>query len=98
VGITAKDGRAAGVELADGRVVEADLVVAGAPVPALYERRIVPGARGDAVPGRQAVTPPGRFTVCLALRGGRPADAAHRTVVHAPDRGAELAAVFGAGG
>ncbi|MCX2967625.1 MULTISPECIES: phytoene desaturase family protein [Streptomyces] len=35
-----------------------------------------------------------RLTLLLALRGARPADAAHRTVVHAPDRDAELAALF----
>lgn len=38
----------------------------------------------------------GRVVVCLALRGAREAGAAHRTVVHAPDREAELGA-FGLG-
>jgi phytoene dehydrogenase-like protein len=33
---------------------------------------------------------PGRYTVLLALRGAREAGAAHRTVVHTPDRSAEL--------
>lgn len=33
VGVVEEGGRAAGVELADGRVADADLVVAGAPVP-----------------------------------------------------------------
>lgn len=45
-----------------------------------------------AVPG-----PPGRFTVFVALRGSRPTDTPHRTVVHAQDRDAELAAVFDGG-
>lgn len=38
---------------------------------------------------------PGRVSVLLALRGARPPGTAHRTVVHAADRAAELAAVFG---
>lgn len=61
-----KDGRAAGVELADGTVAEADSVVSGAP----------PRILGPA-PGSLS-----RFTVLLALRGARTADAVHRTVVH----------------
>jgi phytoene dehydrogenase-like protein len=50
----------------------------------------------DVLPGRRR--PRGRFTVLLALRGGRPQGAAQRTVVHAADRDAELTAVFGAVG
>ncbi|MEU7055755.1 NAD(P)/FAD-dependent oxidoreductase [Streptomyces sp. NPDC046197] len=89
-----KDGRAAGVELADGTVAEAEFVVAG----------ICPGAlgratRGTALRGEGEVPPqPGalsRLTVLLALRGGRPEGAAHRTVVHTGDRAAELDALFG---
>ncbi len=43
-----------------------------------------------------AGTAPGRarLTVLLALRGGRPPGAPHRTVVHAPDRDAALAGLF----
>ncbi|RKN75369.1 NAD(P)/FAD-dependent oxidoreductase [Streptomyces klenkii] len=94
VAVAEKDGRAVGVELADGRVDEADTVVAGVSPGVL--RRIAPAACGPAVrPG--PLVPPGRFTVFLALRGARAAGAAHRTVVHAPDRGAELAGVFGEG-
>ena len=94
--IVEKDGRAAGVELADGRVVEADFVVAG----------VAPGVLDELLPGRalraeDSVAPqsalPSRLTVFLALRGARPADAAHRTVVHAADREAELASLFGGG-
>ena len=69
------DGRAAGVRLADGTEVAADTVVAGAPLPGR-----VPGPRGE----------PGRVTVHLALRGARPAGTAHRTLVHAADRGRAL--------
>ncbi len=71
-GVVEKDGRAAGIELADGTLVEADAVVRGAP--------------GVPLPGDL-----GRFTVSLALRGARPAGAAHLTVVHglaAPHDGA----------
>ncbi|WP_426403410.1 phytoene desaturase family protein [Streptomyces sp. R-07] len=69
-----KDGRAAGVRLAGGEVVEADHVVSGAPVPALHHSRDVP---------RHQANGTGRVTVCLALRGPREAGAVHRTVVHA---------------
>ncbi|MCT7355927.1 NAD(P)/FAD-dependent oxidoreductase [Streptomyces sp. 15-116A] len=89
-----KDGRAAGVELADGTVTEADFVVAG----------VAPGAldrmtRGTRVRGEDEVPPQragaSRLTVLLALRGGRPEGTAHRTVVHAQDRDAELDALSG---
>ncbi|MFF2325908.1 MULTISPECIES: phytoene desaturase family protein [unclassified Streptomyces] len=92
-----KDGRAAGVELLDGTVAEADHVVLGArPHPGL-----VPGQElrreGDvAVRPRQEVVP-GRLQVLLSLRGARPADAVHRTVVHPADGAAEREAVFGGG-
>ncbi|MFG2140679.1 phytoene desaturase family protein [Streptomyces sp. NPDC048650] len=97
-GIVEKDGRAAGVELADGRVAEAEVVVAG-----IDPARIAGLCRGREPWGPDDVRPgprPGdraaaRLTVCLALRGARPQDAVHRTVVHTADRGAELAAVFG---
>ncbi|MEU9996341.1 NAD(P)/FAD-dependent oxidoreductase [Streptomyces sp. NPDC050848] len=76
-----KDGRTVGIELAGGEVVEADHVVAGAPVPALYGDHVVAWERQDDWPRYQHdVT--GRVTVCLALRGAREAEAAHRTVVH----------------
>jgi phytoene dehydrogenase-like protein len=68
--------RVTGVRLADGNVLDADLVV------------------DDRAPA-SAAGAPGRFTLLLALRGPRPADAAHRTVVHAPDRADELTALFG---
>ncbi len=96
VGVLEKDGRAAGLELADGSLVEADMVVGTGP-----------WRLGDLVRGRElyeaeGVEPnpegmsPGRVVVCLALRGPREAGTAHRTVVHAPDRQAELDA-FGLG-
>ncbi|MGW2046780.1 phytoene desaturase family protein [Streptomyces sp. NPDC001858] len=102
VRVLEKDGRAAGVELAgDGRVAEADFVVApgrisGGPGSAA-------GAPGGiaGLPGRGAgeICPqqglPSRLTVLLALRGARPEGAAHRTVVHTADREAELESLFG---
>lgn len=98
--IVEKDGRTAGIELADGRPAEAEFVVAGidpARLPALLDGREPYGqddVRPQAGPGDRA---PGRLTVCLALRGAREPGAAHRTVVHAADRAAELAGVFGDG-
>ncbi|WP_079662897.1 phytoene desaturase family protein [Streptomyces sp. 3214.6] len=83
-----KDGRAAGVELADGAVVEADFVVAPGSVEGLPAR-----ADGEVVP-QQGL--PSRLTVLLALRGARPAGTAHRTVVHTADREGELESLFGA--
>ncbi|WP_177198636.1 phytoene desaturase family protein [Streptomyces colonosanans] len=99
-GIVEKDGRAAGVELAGGTarascsggspVVEADHVLAGVdPVRLNRLTKHLLQDAGDLRP--DLLSPrPGRFTVLLALRGRREAGAAHRTVVHAPDRTAEL--------
>ncbi|WSQ08463.1 NAD(P)/FAD-dependent oxidoreductase [Streptomyces sp. NBC_01231] len=93
-GIREKDGRAAGVELAGGEVAEAEFVVAGVAPEVLS--RVVRGteARGaDEVPPQRGL--PSRMTVLLALRGGRPEGAAHRTVVHADDRESELDHLLG---
>ncbi|MFE7810133.1 phytoene desaturase family protein [Streptomyces sp. NPDC057430] len=75
-------GRAVGVVLSGGETVEADHVVAGAPVPALYREHVVGRRRQDEWPRYQA-DGTGRMTVCLALRGAREAGSVHRTVVHA---------------
>ncbi|AZM62770.1 MULTISPECIES: phytoene desaturase family protein [unclassified Streptomyces] len=94
-GVLEKDGRAAGLECADGTVTEADLVVAGV-APGVLDRlcRGTP-VRGDGgVPARPGEA--SRVTVLMALRGGRPQGTPHRTVVHAMDREAELAALSGA--
>lgn len=98
-GILEKDGRAAGLELADRSPAEAEFVVSGVS-PGVLDR-LVRGmtARGEGVdevaPQRRGAS---RLTVLLALRGGRPEGTAHRTVVHAQDREAELDAVFGDAG
>ncbi len=93
-GVLEKDGRASGVELADGSVAEADFVVAGV-APGVLDRL----TEGTPVRGDGEVRPQpaaaSRLTVLLALRGARPEGTAHRTVVHTRDRDAELDALFG---
>jgi phytoene desaturase len=94
-GVLEKDGRAAGVELADGTVEEADFVVAGVAPGVLgrvVQRSVVRGD-GEVPPQRDLLS---RLTVLLALRGGRPEEAVHRTVVHTADRDGELDRLFGA--
>ncbi|MEV0639792.1 NAD(P)/FAD-dependent oxidoreductase [Streptomyces sp. NPDC050619] len=93
-GVVEKDGRAAGVELADGAVAEADFVVAGVAPEALG--RVVRNAvlRGEGEVGPQRGLP-SRLAVLLALRGARPQGTTHRTVVHAEDRETELDRLFG---
>ncbi|MET8690471.1 NAD(P)/FAD-dependent oxidoreductase [Streptomyces sp. NPDC004732] len=92
--IVEKDGRAAGVELADGTTAEADFVVAGVAPTALDA--MLPGvnirAEGD-VPARSGL--PSRLTVLLALSGARPEGAPLRTVLHSADRQDELDRLFG---
>ncbi len=94
-GIVEKDGRAAGVELADGAVEEAEFVVSGV-APGVLDRL----RGGSPVRGEGEVPPQrggaSRLTVLLALRGARPRGTAHRTVVHAADRETELDRLFGA--
>ncbi|MEQ8144313.1 NAD(P)/FAD-dependent oxidoreductase [Streptomyces sp. OP7] len=95
-GVREKDGRAAGVELADGTVAEADLVVAGVD-PGVLDRLCGTRPRGEGdVPARRGGA--SRVTVLMALRGGRPSGTPHRTVVHTRDREAELEALSGAAG
>ncbi|MFF0449543.1 phytoene desaturase family protein [Streptomyces sp. NPDC004609] len=93
--VVEKDGRAAGIELSGGSVVEAGHVVAGTDAQRLAGQDL--WHEGDVRPraGAGGEPLPGRFTVLLALRGAGKADAAHRSVVHSPDTLAEAAAVFG---
>ncbi|MGR3873135.1 phytoene desaturase family protein [Streptomyces graminifolii] len=93
-----KDGRAAGVELADGTVADADHVVADVdPVRlrALTDRPLDQEGDVQADLGSPRAV---RCTLLLALRGPREAGAVHRTVVHAPDREAELDLLASPGG
>ncbi|MFJ9810102.1 phytoene desaturase family protein [Streptomyces sp. NPDC101158] len=77
-----EDGRACGIQLADGERVAADHVVSGAPVPTHHAAHRLIAPEGTAVrPAGAHGT--GRVTVCLALRGARESGAVHRTVVHA---------------
>ncbi|MGW1146800.1 phytoene desaturase family protein [Streptomyces sp. NPDC002454] len=92
--IVVADGRAAGVELGDGEVLEADHVVAGV-APAVLDA-LVPGTAlraPDEVPAQRVGA--SRLTVFLALRGARPEGTAHRTVVHSADPDGEVEALFG---
>ncbi len=91
-GVLEKDGRASGLELADGTVAEADLVVGTRPWDLTGHELY---GEEDVEPRPQGLSH-GRVVVCLALRGAREAGAAHRTVVHAADRRAESDA-FGLG-
>ncbi|MDV9175526.1 NAD(P)/FAD-dependent oxidoreductase [Streptomyces sp. W16] len=93
-----KDGRAAGVELRNGTVVDADHVVADvdpARLRALTDRSLDEDGDVRADPDSPR---PVRFSLLLALRGSREAGAVHRTVVHAPDREAELDFLASPGG
>nr|WSY55569.1 NAD(P)/FAD-dependent oxidoreductase [Streptomyces sp. NBC_00886] len=93
-----KDGRAAGVEFSDGTVADADHVVADvdpARLRALTERPLDEDGDVRADPDSSR---PVRFTLLLALRGPREVGAVHRTVVHAPDREAELDLLASPGG
>ncbi|MFF3728937.1 phytoene desaturase family protein [Streptomyces sp. NPDC002476] len=91
--VVEKGGRAAGVEFTDGTVAEAEHVVLGVPPrPGLVPGQAL-GPDGDG-PERGRLVEPGRFVVMLSLKGARPADAAHRTVVHPADGTAEQEAVF----
>ncbi|MEV7723761.1 NAD(P)/FAD-dependent oxidoreductase [Streptomyces sp. NPDC087917] len=76
--VLSREGRAAGVVLADGTTADADSVVCG------IDPRLLPARRAglrDGVPARGREEP-GRITLLLALRGARPDDAVHRTLVH----------------
>ncbi|WP_208615720.1 phytoene desaturase family protein [Streptomyces cellostaticus] len=97
-GIVAKDGRAVGVELADGTVAEADHVVADVAPARLRALTEFPLDEDGDVRPDPVSPPPGRFTALLALRGGCEDRAAHRTVVHAPDSQTELDFLVSPGG
>jgi phytoene desaturase len=91
-------GRVAGVELSDGEVVPADVVVSNADATALHRDLLPPDRRlasttralGRATPSLSG------FVLLLALRGRTPG-LAHHTVLFPDDYDAEFDAVFGAG-
>lgn len=87
-------GRAAGVSLAGGESVPADVVVADVQSAQVHSALLDPSAaRAD---GRRSAPalPPSVFTVLLALRGRTPS-LRHRTILFPADDDAELEAVFG---
>ncbi|MFZ5871360.1 MAG: phytoene desaturase family protein [Actinomycetota bacterium] len=93
-------GRAAGVRLAGGEVLPADVVVANADAAHLY-RDLVPASAARAVRGARAAlaraTPSlSGFVLLLALRGRTPG-LRHHTVLFPRDYDAEFDAVFGTG-
>ncbi|WP_097194038.1 phytoene desaturase family protein [Blastococcus aggregatus] len=90
-------GRGAGVELADGEVVPADVVVSDADAAALYADLLPPDL--SAAPRRalgRATPSLSGFVLLLGLRGRTP-DLAHHTVLFPADYDAEFDAVFGTG-
>ncbi|MEV7600239.1 FAD-dependent oxidoreductase [Kitasatospora sp. NPDC089797] len=91
--VVVEDGRARGVETADGRI-DADLVLSAMDAGALHRHGLVewPGLPPERSEPHGV---PGRFSVLLALRGPRPEGTAHRTVVHAADPAAEEASLTG---
>ena len=97
--VVVEGGRAAGVELADGETLRADVVVSGADAAALYRDLLPVDRRTRAVRGalRSATPSLSGFVLLLALSGRTP-DLAHHTVLFPSDYDAEFDAVFGTGG
>ncbi|WP_029431644.1 NAD(P)/FAD-dependent oxidoreductase [Blastococcus sp. URHD0036] len=96
--VLVEGGRTAGVELSDGEVVRADVVVSAADATALYRDLLPPlrttrRVRRDL--GRSTPSLSG-FVLLLALRGRTPG-LAHHTVLFPDDYDAEFDAVFGVG-
>jgi phytoene desaturase len=96
--VVVEGGRAAGVELADGSQVPADVVVSGVDAAALYGD-LLP-ARGRAREARRDLaraTPSLSGVVLLLALRGRTPGLAHHTVLFPADYDAEFDAVFGSG-
>jgi phytoene desaturase len=94
--VLVEGGRAAGVRLADGERVDADLVVCNADAAALYGRllpRSVPARRPRA--GLRRTTPSSSGVVLLLALRGRTPGLAHHTVLFPHDYDAEFDALFG---
>jgi phytoene desaturase len=101
--VLVQGGRAAGVRLAGGAVLDADVVVSDADATALYRDLLPPraGWRTRRARAQLAAATPSLsgFVLLLALRGRTPAGAglAHHTVLFPADYDAEFDAVFGTG-
>jgi phytoene desaturase len=90
-------GRASGVRLADGELLDADLVVANADARHLYRDLVSGPAAATALTGLRRVTPSlAGFVLMLALRGRTPG-LRHHTVLFGEDYDDEFDAVFGTG-
>jgi phytoene desaturase len=90
--------RVAGIRLADGEVLEADVVVSAADAATLYGV-LLPRGRATAAARRnlaRATPSLSGFVLLLALRGRTPG-LAHHTVLFPEDYDAEFDAVFGTG-
>jgi phytoene desaturase len=88
-------GRAAGVELAGGEHVRADLVVSDADAGHLYRDLLPASAAAPALARLRRCTPSSSaFSMLLALRGRTPG-LGHHTVLFPPDYDAEFDALFG---
>ena len=98
VEVVVEGGRAAGVRLADGSTVPADVVVANADAASVYSR-LVPGPRARRAASRIRRTTPSLsgFVLLLSLDQA-PAGQAHHEVLFAEDYDAEFDGVFGRGG
>jgi phytoene desaturase len=96
--ILVEGGRAAGVQLAGGHRISADVVVCGADATALYSDLLPPDRRTRGVRRdlRRATPSLSGVVLLLALRGRTPG-LAHHTVMFPADYDAEFDAVFGSG-
>lgn len=87
-------GRASGVRLADGTVLEADVVVANADAAAVYGR-LLSGPVADRESRRIRRTTPSLSGLALLLAVDDPPEVAHHQVFFPEDYDAEFDAVFG---
>ncbi|RBY94393.1 phytoene desaturase [Blastococcus sp. TBT05-19] len=96
--VLVEGGRAAGVELADGERVPADVVVSGIDAAALHDGLLPADGRTRGVRRdlRRATPSLSGVVLLLALRGRTPG-LAHHTVLFPADYDAEFDAVFGVG-
>ena len=96
--VVVEGGRAAGVELADGGQLAADVVVSGADAAAVY-RDLLPADRSTRGVRRNLTraTPSLSVVVLLLALRGRTPGLAHHTVLFPADYDAEFDAVFGTG-
>lgn len=96
--VLVQGGRAAGVELADGGRLPADVVVSGVDAAALYADLLPPGpATAAGRRGLARATPSLSGVVLLLALRGRTPGLAHHSVLFPDDYDAEFDAIFGVG-